>query len=136
MAYEAVVDVQTRWVNGRRHFIVTVEETEAAQADEAIIEGLPSLGTIKLFRSTLTDGTGTTIHPGLGRSPGWAAATQDEVAQVQDAAAHVAEVSEAPYYSADGKLYLHSTPNSEEADHVISTEIIILEGVGVSEGVD
>ena len=128
MAYAGTSTVVRRTARGRRYFIATLTETEAAAGSEATIAGLPALGRVVDVHATLTAGTGTTIDPEGGRAAAWVDLAQDEIWQNGAAAAHISAQPGKPYYSATGTLYWRSTPNSAVADHSIVTQITIAEG--------
>lgn len=125
----ATVEVaQIARAGGRDQVMVTIAETSASSASEVTISGLPRCGVIVSYRATLSAGTGTTIHPVVGLAAGFATSTQDHLATATTTAAFVNEQGATAFCSADGKLYVRSTPNNAAADHTITTQIVIVEG--------
>jgi hypothetical protein len=114
--------------DGRRHWLVSITETEAASGSEATCSNLPVRGTIVSYKATLTAGTGTTIDPVVGSAAAFTVSTQSHVASNDVAAAHISNQDPVRYYSSTGTLYIRSTPNNAAADHSITTEILIADG--------
>jgi hypothetical protein len=131
MAYAATVSSPTiTVVNGRRHFRWTISEVEAATSSEFIITGAPQIGTLVLYNATRTAGTGTTINPLLGRAAAFASGTQNHIATNATTAAHIGDASNVRYSGlVSGEIFVRNNPNNVTADHSISTEIVIVEGV-------
>lgn len=110
-----------------RQYLVRIEETGSRDTTEVACTGVPAWGTIVLYHATLTAGTGTTIHPLIGTAASFTATGLDYVAAATATAAVINEQGATAYYSATGKLYIRSAPNSTVTDHAISTEILIRE---------
>ena len=130
MAYAGTVTVKRFTISGRRHYLVTIAETEAAATSEATIPGtdIPILGTIVAVKATKTAGSAATIDPRCGRATGWTDSTQDAVYANGAAAAHIDAAPGSFYARPSGQsLFWRSTVNAA-ADNSISTEILIVEG--------
>ena len=131
MAYVATVsDPTIKVINGRTHYRWTISEVEAASGSEFSIGGAPLVGTIILYRATRTAGTGTTINPIIGRAASFVASTQNHIGTNSSTAAYINDASNLRYNGITaGKIFIRSMPNNAAADHSISTEIEIVEGV-------
>ena len=129
MAYAAAVT--TRVVPGpagRRQWVITIAETEAAATSEWSVEGLPACGTITHYQSTITSGTGVSIAPKIGKVTGWTASTQNEVMPQLTAAAHHNRSAPQVYtLPTTAKLFGRSGVNAG-TDNVILTVMVITEG--------
>ena len=128
MAYAATVTKTSTTISGRRIYLISVAETEAATGSEFEITGLPEICTLVSYRATKTAGTGTTIAPTGGATTGFAASSQNANFAIS-AAAHVNESTRVPLRLTGNKLVIRSTANDATADHSISTLITIAEGV-------
>ena len=133
MAYAATISIKRQSVAGRRHYIVTITETDAAASSEVeLLDGstpeteLPQIGTVMHCKTTLTAGTGTTVDPKLGTATGWTIDTQDAIWANGAAAAHI---NAKPLTHYNGSLFWSPVPNDATADHAISTELWIVEGL-------
>lgn len=131
MAYAATVTGPTINVyNGRRHFLWLVSEVEAASTSEFNLTDAPAVGTVVLYKVTRTAGTGTTVNPALGRATSFTASTQNHIGTNTTTAASISDATNLRYSGLTaGKIFVRNTPNSAVADHAISTEIEIIEGV-------
>lgn len=128
MAYAAEVTVDKATISGRRHWIITVSETDAAAASEYEVDGLPALATLRLTRTTLTAGAGATVAPVLGNATGFAVNTQAHLASYDTPASHINDATAFPINLPTGKLVVRSTVNTG-ADNAISTVFVLVEGV-------
>ena len=128
MPYTATSTVTRKYIHGREHVIITVEETLAANGSEFSIEELPVIGTIVQYKATKIAGTGTTINPKIGRSAAFVVSTQDHIASNSVTSSHINDNSIVKYYSPTGILYFRSTASDLTSDHTILTEIVIVNG--------
>jgi hypothetical protein len=131
MAYAATVSVPTiKVIAGRNHFRWTISEAEAASGSEFKISDAPPTGTLILYQSTLTAGTGTTINPIVGRVASFTANTQNHMGTNSSTSVHINDGSNLRYAGlVAGEIFIRSTVNSAVADHTILTEIEIIEGI-------
>ena len=127
MAYAANVTTEIKTISGRRHYLISVTETEARDTSEFEITGLPEAATLVLYRATLTAGTGATIAPLGGNVAAFTASTQGQEFGIS-AAANVNESTQVPLRLVGNKLVIRSTPNNTATDHSISTLITLVEG--------
>ena len=127
MAYAAAITTEIKTISGRRHYLISVAETEARDTSEFEITGLPEAATLVLYRATLTAGTGGTITPIGGNVTGFTASTQGQEFAITGAA-HVNESTHVPLRLVGNKLVIRSAPNDTATDHSISTLITIVEG--------
>ena len=117
-------------IKGRATYRWTVSETGAAPTDTWTITGAPAIGTITLYRANLTAGTGVTINPRLGRTLAFTTTTNDVIGVSATTAALINDGTNLKYSGLTaGKVYGRSLPSNAAADHSISTEIVIVEGV-------
>lgn len=130
MAYAATTNVEKRTISGRRHYIVTISESDASATDEWSVDGLPNIGTILLYQATLESGTGTTIQPKLGKVTGWTQATQDDITEQASAAAHVKDQTPVRYVLEAGHQLFGISTVDAGADNVVETVLVIAEGHG------
>lgn len=128
MAYSATVTRRVDVVQGEKHVVFTVVETEAANSSEFELVGVPVIGTIVRYEATLIAGTGTTINPIVGRAAGFAANSQDHIGTNTTTAAHVHDQTALRYDSTSGSLFIRSTVNNATADHTVHTEVVVREG--------
>lgn len=131
MAYTSSSTLTKKTISGRRYYLITITETEAAATSEHEISmaDAPQLLTVVSVKSTLTAGTGTTIDPRLGRATGWADNTQDAIFSNGTAAASIDTQPGSVIWRPVGQnLFWKATPNDAAADHSISTEILCIEG--------
>tara|TARA_R100000654_G_scaffold10635_1_gene23360 strand:- start:2111 stop:2506 length:396 start_codon:yes stop_codon:yes gene_type:complete len=129
MAYAAAVTTEIKTISGRRHYLISVTETEARDTSEFEIPGLPSVATLILYRATLTSGTGTVIGPTAGNVTAFTEDTQEaEFTAGGGRLAHVTDKTHRPLRLHQNKLVIRSTPNDAATDHSISTLITIVEG--------
>lgn len=129
MAYTASVYSAPRTVGGRSYIVYTILESEGRDTSEYELPDVPFIGTIVLYVSKLSSGTGTTIQPEIGTSSEWGDTTVEEVGRITAASAFINEGSNLRYTAHEGSLWVRSSPNSVSADHTIETIIVILEGV-------
>ena len=127
MAYAAAVTTEIKTISGRRHYLISVTETEASSTSEYEITGLPNAATLVLFRATLTAGTATAIEPTGGNVAGFSASSQGQEFAISQAA-HINESTHVPLRLVGNKLVIRSQPRNAAADHSISTLITIVEG--------
>ena len=140
MAYAAVVTAtKYKTFRGREQWRIVVAETEAAATSEWDTSGMVDGGgnTVKMmpiftvigYKSTLVSGTGTTIQPRLGKVTGWVALSQNDFGQQDAASAHVNDQTRLQCdVGIAGNLFGKSVVNDATADHVITTEIHVMEG--------
>lgn len=129
MAYAAAITTEIKTISGRRHYLISVTETEARDTSEFEIVGLPSVATLVLYRATLTSGTGTQITPIAGNVTGFTEDTQgDEFSAATVRGAHTNYSIYKPLRLHENKLVIRSTPDNAATDHSISTLITIVEG--------
>ena len=129
MAYAAVVDQISRGVEGgRRAWVLTIDESEAAAGDEWEVSDLPERITILGYKATLTAGTGTTLNPSVGNVTGFADDTQAHIGTQTTTAVHINDQTAMRAYLPTGSLFGRSEANNAAADHVIATQIMIVEG--------
>jgi len=116
--------------SGREEYVISITETEASSAAGAewVVAGLPKVGRITLYKSTLTAGTGTAINPKLGATPGFTVSTQGHLATNSTTAAHINDATSFPVYLPTGTLYGRSSANNAATDHAISTIIVLVAG--------
>ena len=127
MAYAAAVTTEIKTISGRRHYLISVTETEANNASEYEITGLPEAATLVLYRATLTAGTGLRLDPVGGNTTGFAENTNGyEFASSRGVFSEV--VAARPLRLVGNKLVIRSKPADATADHAISTLITIVEG--------
>ena len=125
-----VVGPTTSVIKGRATYRWTISETGAAPTDTWTITGAPAVGTISLYRANLTAGTGVTINPRLGRTLAFTTTTNDVIGVSTTVAALVNDGTALKYSGlTSGKIFGRSLPSNAAADHAISTEIVIVEGV-------
>lgn len=134
MAYSGVATVSRYTVSGRRHFLVTVVETECAATSEYTITGLPELCTIVSFEATKTAGDGASITPIIGRATAPADGVQNHIRTYPAASLHIHDESPTRLRTALGIVYVRSTPASGSNNSIGSTWLFV-EGhdVGVHE---
>jgi len=117
-------------IKGRATYRWTISETGAAPTDTWTITGAPAVGTVTLYRANLTAGTGVTINPRLGRTLAFATTTNDVIGVNSTTAALINDGTNLKYSGLTaGKIFGRSLPSNAAADHSISTEIVIVEGV-------
>lgn len=117
-------------IKGRATYRWTISETGAAPTDTWTITGAPAVGTISLYRANLTAGTGVTINPRLGRTLAFTTSTNDVIGVSATTAALINDGTALKYSGlTSGKIFGRSFPSNAAADHAISTEIVIVEGV-------
>ena len=125
-----VVGPVTSVIKGRNHYRWTVSETGAAPTDTFTITGAPALGYVSLYRANLTAGTGITINPRLGRTLAFTTTTNDVIGVSATTNALINDGTPLKYSGLTaGKIFGRSLPSNGAADHAISTEIVIVEGV-------
>jgi hypothetical protein len=121
--------VTSHYVDGRRHWLLDIAETGARDTTEVACVGVPVCGQVARVDSALTDGTGTTVRPRLGKTASFVA---DSISQVtvagSVAAATVQDAGSSPYCGVT-TLYFRSGVNSTATDHTITSSVIILAGV-------
>lgn len=113
MAYSAAVTYQTSFVAGVRHVVATIVETGVTLSTHEYEVEVPLGGTMHLHICTLTagDGSATTVDPDIFEVTG-TTATARRVWQNGAAAASARSTpTDAHFYTANGKLYCHSTAN-------------------------
>lgn len=130
MAYVSTVTGPTiSMIKGRAHYRWTVSETGAAPTDTFTLTGAPAIGTVVLYRATLTAGTGVTINPRLGRTAAFTTTTNDVIGVSATTAALINDGTQLKYAGLTGaKIYGRSLPSNGAADHSVSTEIVVVEG--------
>jgi|TARA_R100000084_G_scaffold104718_1_gene61565 hypothetical protein len=128
MAYAAAVTTEIKTISGRRHYLISVTETEARDTSEFEITGLPKAATLVLYRATLTAGSGNRINPAGGNAAAFAIHGQNQEFLITGAT-HVNESTHVPLRLINNKLVIRNTPNNTATDHSISTLITIVEGV-------
>ena len=117
-------------IKGRAHYRWTIAETGAAPTDTWTITGAPAVGTVTLYRANLTAGTGVTINPRLGRTLAFTTSTNDVIGVSATTNALINDGTNLKYSGITaGKIFGRSFPSNAAADHSISTEIVIVEGV-------
>ena len=125
-----VVGPVTSVIKGRAHYRWTIAETGAAPTDTWTITGAPAVGTITLYRANLTAGTGITINPRLGRTLAFTTTTNDVIGVSATTNVLINDGTPLKYSGlTSGKIFGRSLPSNAAADHAISTEIVIVEGV-------
>ena len=132
MAYSATVTGPTiNHLGGRDYYRWSIAEVEASSTSEFVISGAPQIGTIVLYSAQLVSGAGTTINPILGRSGSFTASTMNHIATNTTTAARINDSTNLRYGGliTTGSIFVRSTPNSVTANHVISTEIEIVQGI-------
>ena len=131
MPYAAtVVGPTISVIKGRNHYRWTVAETGAAPTDTWTITGAPAVGTVTLYRANLTAGTGVTINPRLGRTLAFTTSTNDVIGVSATTNALINDGTNLKYSGITaGKIFGRSLPSNAAADHSISTEIVIVEGM-------
>lgn len=131
MAYASTVSGPSiSTIAGKKHYRWTITETEAGQANDFVLTGAPAVGTIKLYRSVLTAGTGTTINPRIGRTNNFALTGNDWIGTNSVTAALINDASDLRYTGlTSGKIYCRSYPSNAATDHSISTEVEVIEGL-------
>ena len=127
MAYAAAITTEIKTISGRRHYLISVTETEARSINTFTITGLPKVATLVLYRCTLTAGTGSTIAPNGFNALPPVQSTNKEEFQIKQGA-HLNESTHVPLRLVNNELIIQSTPNDATADHSISTLITIVEG--------
>lgn len=117
-------------VDGAKYAHVVVTETAANNASECAITGLETFGSAISYRADRTAGTGATINPIVGLTPGFTASSVNQVWLSSTTADFVTFQSSMVfvYYSSTGTLYFRSQPNSVAVDHSISTDILFSYG--------
>jgi hypothetical protein len=121
MAYDATITLEQRIISGRRHLVILVEETDAANGSEATIAGIPfRVATIAALRSVRVSGTASTLQPRI-----WSGGRL--LAEEASAAAAVRNVNRTPIVIEGGALVLEGRPNSG-TDNAIRHEIVLVEG--------
>ena len=131
MAYAAVVTVTQR---SPSKYVVRIEETDCSSTDEATLDGLPLVGSVRRQQCILQSGTAATVQPILGEVPDPVTNTDRVVAQEGTAGAITDSAGVATYedttptppgvVDANGepvvgaRLYHRSRPNAG-ADNVI-----------------
>lgn len=126
--YSATVTVTTSKAQGVRAWTVTIVETDAAAASEWSVVGLPAVGTITHYQSTLVSGTGTTIAPTLGKTTGWTASTQNEISIQGTAAAHFNDQTRARYNLGTTSTIFGISTVDAGTDNVVHTTFTVVEG--------
>jgi len=117
-------------IKGRSTYRWTIAETGAAPTDTWTITGAPAVGTISLYRANLTAGTGITINPRLGRTLAFTTTTNDVIGVSATTNVLINDGTPLKYSGLTaGNVYGRSFPSNAAADHAISTEIVIVEGV-------
>ena len=117
-------------IKGRATYRWTVSETGAAPTDTWTITGAPAVGTVVLYRANLTAGTGVTINPRLGRTLAFTTTTNDVIGVNSTTAALINDSTPLKYSGLTAaKIYGRSLPSNAAADHSISTEIVVVEGM-------
>jgi len=117
-------------IKGRATYRWTIAETGAAPTDTWTITGAPAVGTVTLYRANLTAGTGVTINPRLGRTLAFTTTTNDVIGVSATTNALVNDGTNLKYSGLTaGKIFGRSLPSNAAADHSISTEIVIVEGL-------
>ena len=131
MPYAAtVVGPTISVIKGRATYRWTISETGAAPTDTWTITGAPAVGTVTLYRANLTAGTGVTINPRLGRTLAFTTSTNDVIGVSATTNALINDGTNLKYSGITaGKIFGRSLPSNAAADHSISTEIVIVEGV-------
>lgn len=131
MAYVSTVTGPTiNVIKGRATYRWTVTETGAAPTDTFTLSGAPAVGYVALYRANLTAGTGVTINPRLGRTLAFTTTTNDVIGVSATTAALVNDGTPLKYSGLTaGKIYGRSLPSNAAADHSISTEIVVVEGM-------
>jgi hypothetical protein len=131
MAYAStVVGPTINVIKGRATYRWTISETGAAPTDTFTITGAPAVGTVTLYRANLTAGTGVTINPRLGRTLAFTTTTNDVIGVSATTAALINDGTNLKYSGLTaGKIYGRSLPSNAAADHSVSTEIVVIEGV-------
>ncbi len=125
-----VVGPVTSVIRGRATYRWTVSETGAAPTDTFTLTGAPAVGTVVLYRANLTAGTGVTINPRLGRTLAFTTTTNDVIGVSATTAALINDGTNLKYSRLTaGKIFGRSLPSNAAADHAISTEIVIVEGM-------
>lgn len=128
MAYAATAEITDKRGKGvKRHFTVTVDETEAATASEWSVSGLPRQCRIVRFRAAKTAGSGSTIQTRLGQEAGWTDGDIDELDFIDTAAGTIFAKSVLYLDLPDGVLYGRSSVDSG-ADNTIKTKMSFVEG--------
>ena len=129
MAYSATVTEAKAGARvGRRYWVYTIAETEAATGSEFSVGPLPQIVTIRSYEATLTAGTGTTLNPQIGNAAGFTVSTQAHIATNTTTAAHINDQAETRAYLPTGLLYCRSNCDDLTADHTIGTAIMVVEG--------
>jgi hypothetical protein len=117
-------------IKGRATYRWTIAETGAAPTDTWTITGAPAVGTITLYRANLTAGTGVTINPRLGRTLAFTTSTNDVIGVSATTNALINDGTNLKYSGLTGaNIFGRSFPSNAAADHSISTEIVIVEGM-------
>lgn len=127
MAYASAVTV----VRKGKEITVTIVETDARDTSEpAAIDLAIIRGRVLKQECHLTDGTGTTVDPVLGKVTNPAASPDKVIVSNATPAANVANQSLLPGTTFDitGPVYHRSVPNNATEDHDITTIYHILVG--------
>lgn len=129
MAYAFTITPNEGTFGGRRSFIVVVNETEAATADEFEIDNFPfELATLVKYKATKGAGAGATIKPKLGYTSGWTANTQDDIGTNTTTDVHIDDETHLIIRQTTGSIFVKSQVDSG-ADNVIDSILIFVEGV-------
>jgi hypothetical protein len=131
MAYAAVVTYTPRVLDGRRHLLVEVAETEGAAASEytlALGEYLPAgVWTLERFKLVETSGTAATYAPVWGEATNPTSGTMAYLGGLVAAGSQDSTNSGVGWVGAGLKLYCRSVPNAG-ADNVITSRFYFREG--------
>lgn len=120
--------VTTYYIDGRRHALLTIDETSARDTTEVACAGVPLCGQVVRVDSALSAGTGTAVRPRVGKSASFVADSIDQILVTDNSAATVSEPGSGPYCGVS-TLYVRTGVNSTATDHAITTNIIVLSGV-------
>lgn len=131
MAYAATTSISTQTISGRRHFFVTITETEAGTASEWSLSELPRLGTVVHWESHITAGSGSTLQPKLGKETAWTVDTVDHVYTQADARSLILSDAAIRYDlsgATDPQTLYGVSGVDSGSDNSITTKLIIVEG--------
>lgn len=129
MAYTASITRRRVTVNGRKALLIDITEIEASPSSEFEISNLCQYGTIILWQSEITSGTGVDISPKIGNQAGFTEFSMNHVASSSlrsnyiDERDHLVFITRTDEYS----LYIRNNVN-QGTNNTIETRIIILEG--------
>jgi len=105
-------------------YLYTINESELGTTDEWGPIFVPVEGRIVRLDVEKVSGSGTAFTPILGKTSGFTADTNDQVAvAAQDA--HPSEVLSVPYTSPTRELYGRTTPDAG-SDNVVETLLLIV----------